>query len=161
MILLRFKLLRAPRKIANFVRQSQVQASCRNASDCMASIDPGIFRGALNVDSRANVFSVGQSKVFSASLDSGIWYKLGVTGEWTPDYKSDVYTPLESYQLDPTLLLRNSQVPWRVDAKFITLDSWSNASDYPWGYDDFGLFSSILGADDDNFWGSYSPTHAY
>jgi hypothetical protein len=115
----------------------------------------------LHVDSRANVFSVGQSKVFSTSLDSGIWHKFSVTGEWTPDYKSDVYTPLESYQVDPTLLLRNSQVPWRVDAKFITLDSWSNASDYPWGYDDFGLFSSILGADDDNFWGSYNPTHAY
>ena len=115
----------------------------------------------LNVDSRANVFPVGQSKVFSASLDAGIWYKFSVSGEWTPDYKSDVYTPLESYQADPTLLLRNSQVPWRVDAKFITLDSWSNTSDYPWGYDDFGLFSSILGADDDNFWGSYNPTHGY
>jgi hypothetical protein len=115
----------------------------------------------LNVDSRANVFPVGQSKVFSASLDTGIWYKFSVTGQWTPDYKSDVYTPLESYQADPTLLLRNTQVPWRVDATFITLDSWSNASDYPWGYDDFGLFSSILGADDDNFWGPYNPTHAY
>jgi hypothetical protein len=117
----------------------------------------------LNVDSRTNVFPVGQSKVFSASLDAGIWYKFSVTGEWTPDYRYGPgpygYTTLEQYQADPTLL---SQVPWRVDAKFVTVDSWLNNSDVdPWGYADFGLNSSILGWNDDNFWGLYNPAHAY
>jgi hypothetical protein len=113
----------------------------------------------LNVDSRTNVFPVGQSKVFSASLDAGIWYKFSVTGEWTPDYRYGPYKTLEQYQADPTLL---SQVPWRVDAKFVTVDSWVNNSDMdPLGYADFGLYSSILGADGDNFWGLYNPAHAY
>jgi hypothetical protein len=113
----------------------------------------------LNVDSRANVFPVGQPKVFSASLDAGVWYKFSVTGEWTPDYRYGPYATLEQYQADPTLL---SQVPWRIDAKFVTVDPWLDNSDMdPLGYADFGLYSSILGADDDNFWGSYNPTHGY
>lgn len=113
----------------------------------------------LNVDASTNVFPVGQPKVFSESLDAGIWYKFSATGEWTPDYRYGPYATLEEYQADPALL---SQVPWRIDAKFVTVDPWLNNSDMdPLGYADFGLYSSILGADDDNLWGSYNPTHAY
>jgi hypothetical protein len=115
----------------------------------------------LNVDARTNVFPVGQPKVFSASLDAGIWYKFSATGEWTPDFRFGPFATLEQYQADPTLL---SQVPWRVDVKFVTVDSWLNNNDMdPSGFADwdFGLYSSTLGADDDNFWGPYNPSHGY
>jgi hypothetical protein len=112
----------------------------------------------FEVDSRSNVFPIGQSKAFSSSLDAGTWYKFVATGEWTPDYRLGPST-LEQLQADPTLL---SLVPWRVDAKFVTENLWTTNSDIdPKGYGDFGLYSSLLGGGNDDFWGTFNVAHAY
>jgi hypothetical protein len=112
----------------------------------------------FSVDSRTNVFRIGQPKVSSAILDAGVWYKFVVTGEWTPDYR---YGPssLEQLQANPALL---AQVPWRADARFATENTWVTNSDFdPKYYDDFGLRSSFLGSGDDDFWGEFNANHSY
>ncbi len=110
------------------------------------------------VDSRTNVFPIGQPKVSSAILDAGAWYKFVVTGEWTPDYRYGTFS-LEQLQANPALL---AQVPWRADARFATEDTWVTNSDFdPKNYDDFGLHSSFIGAGDDDFWGASNANHSY
>ena len=110
------------------------------------------------VDSRQNVLPAGQSKVFTIPLDAGISYKFVANGIWTPDYRYLPYT-LAQLQADPALL---NQYDWLVDAKYVTQDSWNILSDFdPKGYGDFGLYSSLLGSGNDDFWGSYSASHGY
>ena len=112
----------------------------------------------FGVDSRTNVFPIGQPKVSSAVLDAGVWYKFVVTGEWTPDFRYGPFS-LEQLQANPALL---AQVPWRADARFATEDTWVTNSDFdPKNYDDFGLHSSFIGAGDDDFWGASNAIHSY
>ena len=55
-----------------------------------------------------------------------------------------------------------SLVPWSVDAKFVTENSWTTNSDTdPKGYAEFGLYSSLLGGDNDDFWGTFNVAHSY
>ena len=91
-------------------------------------------------------------------MESGVWYKIEALGEWTPDYRYSGYT-LAQLQQNPSLLLND---PWRVDARYVTQDSWNTYSDNdPKGYGNFGLYSTLLGASSDSFWGSYQSNHTY
>jgi hypothetical protein len=110
------------------------------------------------VDSRSNVFPVGQPKVLTSPLEVGKNYKIEVSGLWTPDYAYSGYT-LDQLNENPGLLASSS---WLVDARYVTIDSWSTyQDDDPRRYADFGLYSSLVGADADEIWGTYNGGHQY
>lgn len=115
----------------------------------------------LSVDSRLNVFPSGQSKVFSSNLEAGRSYKFVASSYWTPDYRPPigVSADLNDYVTNPSLL---NSVSWLVDPRFVFSSHYlSTVEDDAPPYGDFGLFSSALGGDNDDFWGAYSPTHQY
>jgi hypothetical protein len=94
----------------------------------------------LKVDSRANVFPIGQPKVFSDVLVSGKSYRLEISGTWQPD-------PLISN--------------WLVDARFVSRNNFATVADVDSVYGDFGLYSSTLDGGNDDFLGTYQASHIY
>ena len=86
------------------------------------------------------------NKVFSSILVSGVLYKAEVSGVFTPDFAFGQRGEF-----------------WDVDARFVSGDNFATVNDTdPNFFDfDFGLFSTALGGDDDDFWGTYQASGVY
>jgi subtilase family serine protease len=119
------------------------------------------FVETLQVDSRLNVAPASQPKVFSSPLESGRRYKFSVSGQFTPDYRTPfgVSDDLSDYIEDPSLL---EEVQWLADARYVRKSPFTEViADEDQFYGDFGLFSTLLGDNSDDFWGGYSQTGEY
>lgn len=86
------------------------------------------------------------NKVFSSILVSGVLYKAEVSGVFTPDFAFGQRGEF-----------------WDVDARFVSGDNFATVNDTDPNFFnfDFGLFSTALGGDDDDFWGTYQASGVY
>ncbi|MFM5960209.1 MAG: Calx-beta domain-containing protein, partial [Dolichospermum sp.] len=94
----------------------------------------------LTVDSQTNIYPIGQPKVYSQVLTNGQKYRFEISGTWSPDYRVN---------------------NWLVDARFVTRDDFVSVNDSDSVYGDFGLYSSVLGNNNDDFLGNYQANHIY
>ncbi|HBY75774.1 MAG TPA: hypothetical protein DEG47_01900, partial [Cyanobacteria bacterium UBA11148] len=95
----------------------------------------------LSVDSTTPL-----SKVFSTALQNGARYKIEASGQYTPDFRFEQRGEF-----------------WSVDARFVSRDNFATQNDQDPNFSnfDFGLFSTALGGDNDDFWGTYQSSHIY
>ncbi|NCQ75846.1 MAG: hypothetical protein GPI98_20145, partial [Microcystis aeruginosa W13-13] len=94
----------------------------------------------LTVDSQTNIYPIGQPKVYSQVLTNGKKYRFEIAGTWSPDYRVN---------------------NWLVDARFVTRNNFVSVNDSDSTFGDFGLYSSILGNNNDDFLGNYQANHIY